>query len=69
MAGDRWGRRFDTASKWALFILPTLCGFLMWKIRDRDPLMPVMAVSAWGCGALYALLIIFDHYRRPPSGR
>lgn len=68
MAGKR-GQRIDRFFMWTLFILPTLCGFMMWRIRDRDPLMPVMAISAWGCGALYALLIIFDYYRRPPGGR
>ncbi|MFB4275682.1 hypothetical protein ACBJ59_10355 [Nonomuraea sp. MTCD27] len=63
------GSRFDRVTKWMLFILPTLCGFLMWRIRDHDPYMPILAVSAWGCGTLYALLIVFDHYRRPPGGR
>lgn len=52
-------------------MLPSTVGTLSWMMRDR--LEPgtglLVAMAGWGCGALAALLIVFDYYGRPPQDR
>lgn len=70
MAGKP-GTRLDRFFLWSMFILPSVVGTLSWMMRDRleSGTGLLMALAGWGCGALGALTLLFDHYRRPPSGR
>lgn len=70
MAGEP-GTRFDKITQWLLFILPSIVGTMSWMMRDRleSGTGLLTALAGWGCGALGALTLIFDYYRRPPSDR
>ncbi|GAA2691918.1 hypothetical protein [Nonomuraea recticatena] len=54
---------FDRVMPWALFILPAITGCILWIKSDKYP--PEFAYLCWLCAVPWALILLFNHYRRP----
>jgi hypothetical protein len=65
------GDRFDRVMHWLLFILPAVCGCLFWIQGERNPedVPQEMAYMAWLSAVFGVLLILQDHYGKPPGDR
>jgi hypothetical protein len=65
------GDRLDRVLHWILFTLPAVSGCLFWMQSQRNPqdYPQEMAYLAWMAAVVGVLLILRDHYGKPPGDR